>query len=81
MCQVYFRCFREVFLPINKSDTLFSFWVSAGLTNKSSTLIGHLNCMRRIAAPMVGGMVSATALALIVISALFLLLRQRMIEP
>ncbi|MCG8370565.1 MAG: efflux RND transporter permease subunit, partial [Proteobacteria bacterium] len=33
--------------------------------------------MRRIAAPMVGGMVSATILALAVIPALFLLWRQR----
>jgi Cu(I)/Ag(I) efflux system membrane protein CusA/SilA len=33
--------------------------------------------MRRIAAPMVGGMLSATVLALVVIPALFLLLRQR----
>ena len=33
--------------------------------------------MRRIAAPMVGGMVSATLLALVVIPALFLLWRQR----
>lgn len=33
--------------------------------------------MRRIAAPMVGGMVSATILTLIVIPALFLLWRQR----
>ena len=36
--------------------------------------------MRRIAAPMVGGMVSATLLTLIVIPALFLLWRQRAIE-
>jgi Cu(I)/Ag(I) efflux system membrane protein CusA/SilA len=36
--------------------------------------------MRRIAAPMVGGMVSATILTLIVIPALFLLWRQRAIE-
>jgi len=33
--------------------------------------------MRRIAAPMVGGMVSATILTLAVIPALFLLWRQR----
>ena len=33
--------------------------------------------MRRIAAPMVGGMVSATALTLVVVPALFLLWRQR----
>jgi Cu(I)/Ag(I) efflux system membrane protein CusA/SilA len=33
--------------------------------------------MRRIAAPMVGGMVSATVLTLIVIPALFLLWRSR----
>ena len=33
--------------------------------------------MRRIAAPMVGGMVSATLLTLVVIPALFLLWRQR----
>ncbi len=36
--------------------------------------------MRRIAAPMVGGMVSATLLTLVVIPALFLLWRQRAIE-
>ena len=33
--------------------------------------------MRRIAAPMVGGMVSATFLTLIVVPALFLLSRER----
>ena len=33
--------------------------------------------MRRIAAPMIGGMVSATLLTLVVIPALFLLWRQR----
>jgi Cu(I)/Ag(I) efflux system membrane protein CusA/SilA len=33
--------------------------------------------MRRIAAPMVGGMISATVLTLIVIPALFLLWRSR----
>jgi len=32
--------------------------------------------MRRIAAPMVGGMVSATALTLVVIPAVFLLWKQ-----
>jgi Cu(I)/Ag(I) efflux system membrane protein CusA/SilA len=37
--------------------------------------------MRRIAAPMVGGMVSATVLTLIVIPALFLLWRERAIRP
>ena len=36
--------------------------------------------MRRIAAPMVGGMVSATVLTLIVIPALFLLWRRRVME-
>ena len=36
--------------------------------------------MRRIAAPMVGGMISATILTLIVIPALFLLWRSRDIE-
>jgi Cu(I)/Ag(I) efflux system membrane protein CusA/SilA len=36
--------------------------------------------MRRIAAPMVGGMVSATLMTLIVIPALFLLWRQRALE-
>jgi len=36
--------------------------------------------MRRIAAPMVGGMISATILTLIVIPALFLLRRSREIE-
>ena len=35
--------------------------------------------MRRIAAPMVGGMVSATILTLVVIPALFLLWRQKSI--
>ncbi len=35
--------------------------------------------MRRIAAPMVGGMVSATILTLAVIPALFLLWRQNML--
>jgi Cu(I)/Ag(I) efflux system membrane protein CusA/SilA len=35
--------------------------------------------MRRIAAPMVGGMVSATLLTLVVIPALFLLWRQRLV--
>jgi Cu(I)/Ag(I) efflux system membrane protein CusA/SilA len=35
--------------------------------------------MRRIAAPMVGGMISATVLALAVIPALFLLWRQRQV--
>jgi Cu(I)/Ag(I) efflux system membrane protein CusA/SilA len=35
--------------------------------------------MRRIAAPMVGGMVSATVLALVVIPAVFLLWKQRVI--
>jgi Cu(I)/Ag(I) efflux system membrane protein CusA/SilA len=33
--------------------------------------------MRRIAAPMVGGMVSATLLTLVVVPALFLLVRRR----
>jgi Cu(I)/Ag(I) efflux system membrane protein CusA/SilA len=37
--------------------------------------------MRRIAAPMVGGMVSATVLTLIVIPALFLLWRERAVRP
>jgi Cu(I)/Ag(I) efflux system membrane protein CusA/SilA len=37
--------------------------------------------MRRIAAPMVGGMVSATILTLIVIPALFLIWRSRSAEP
>ncbi len=37
--------------------------------------------MRRIAAPMVGGMVSATVLTLIVIPALFLLWRSRHLHP
>jgi Cu(I)/Ag(I) efflux system membrane protein CusA/SilA len=37
--------------------------------------------MRRIAAPMVGGMVSATMLTLIVIPALFLLWRERAVQP
>jgi Cu(I)/Ag(I) efflux system membrane protein CusA/SilA len=37
--------------------------------------------MRRIAAPMVGGMVSATMLTLIVIPALFLIWRGRATEP
>jgi Cu(I)/Ag(I) efflux system membrane protein CusA/SilA len=36
--------------------------------------------MRRIAAPMVGGMVSATILTLIVIPALFLIWRSRAVE-
>lgn len=36
--------------------------------------------MRRIAAPMVGGMVSATVLALAVIPALFLLWRRRQVQ-
>jgi Cu(I)/Ag(I) efflux system membrane protein CusA/SilA len=36
--------------------------------------------MRRIAAPMVGGMVSATMLTLIVIPALFLLWRRRVVS-
>jgi len=36
--------------------------------------------MRRIAAPMVGGMVSATILTLIVIPALFLIWRSRSAE-
>jgi Cu(I)/Ag(I) efflux system membrane protein CusA/SilA len=36
--------------------------------------------MRRIAAPMVGGMVSATILTLIVIPALFLIWRSRAID-
>jgi len=33
--------------------------------------------MRRIAAPMVGGMVSATVLTLVVVPSLFLLWRER----
>jgi Cu(I)/Ag(I) efflux system membrane protein CusA/SilA len=37
--------------------------------------------MRRIAAPMVGGMVSATILTLIVIPALFLVWRTRALVP
>ena len=36
--------------------------------------------MRRIAAPMVGGMISATILTLVVIPALFLLWRERLIR-
>jgi Cu(I)/Ag(I) efflux system membrane protein CusA/SilA len=36
--------------------------------------------MRRIAAPMVGGMVSSTILTLIVIPALYSLVKQRMLE-
>jgi Cu(I)/Ag(I) efflux system membrane protein CusA/SilA len=36
--------------------------------------------MRRIAAPMVGGMVSATVLTLVVIPAVFLLWKQRVIS-
>ncbi|HZF26769.1 MAG TPA: efflux RND transporter permease subunit, partial [Steroidobacteraceae bacterium] len=43
-------------------------------------LIGHgtgAEVLRRIAAPMVGGMVSATLLTLVVVPALFLLLRRR----
>jgi Cu(I)/Ag(I) efflux system membrane protein CusA/SilA len=36
--------------------------------------------MRRIAAPMVGGMISATILTLVVIPAVFLLLRQRSLK-
>jgi Cu(I)/Ag(I) efflux system membrane protein CusA/SilA len=36
--------------------------------------------MRRIAAPMVGGMVSATILTLVVIPALFLLWRRRNLD-
>jgi Cu(I)/Ag(I) efflux system membrane protein CusA/SilA len=36
--------------------------------------------MRRIAAPMVGGMISATILTLVVIPALFLLWREKMVE-
>ena len=36
--------------------------------------------MRRIAAPMVGGMVSATLLTLVVIPALFLLWRRRIVS-
>jgi Cu(I)/Ag(I) efflux system membrane protein CusA/SilA len=36
--------------------------------------------MRRIAAPMVGGMVSATVLTLVVIPAVFLLLKQQAIK-
>jgi Cu(I)/Ag(I) efflux system membrane protein CusA/SilA len=36
--------------------------------------------MRRIAAPMVGGMVSATLLTLIVIPAVFLIWKQRSIR-
>jgi Cu(I)/Ag(I) efflux system membrane protein CusA/SilA len=36
--------------------------------------------MRRIAAPMVGGMVSATLLTLVVIPAVFLLWKQRQIK-
>jgi Cu(I)/Ag(I) efflux system membrane protein CusA/SilA len=43
-------------------------------------LIGHgtgSEIMRRIAAPMVGGMVSATVLTLVVVPALFLLVRRR----
>ena len=39
-----------------------------------------IEVMRRIAAPMVGGMLSATLLTLIVIPALFLLWRSREIE-
>ena len=35
--------------------------------------------MRRIAAPMVGGMVSATILTLVVIPAMFLLWRRRLV--
>jgi Cu(I)/Ag(I) efflux system membrane protein CusA/SilA len=37
--------------------------------------------MRRIAAPMIGGMVSATLLTLVVIPALFLLWQRRVISP
>jgi len=37
--------------------------------------------MRRIAAPMVGGMVSATILTLVVIPALFLFWREKQLIP
>ena len=37
--------------------------------------------MRRIAAPMVGGMLSATLLTLLVIPALFLIWRSRELDP
>ena len=37
--------------------------------------------MRRIAAPMIGGMVTSSALTLVVIPVLYYLWRQRQIEP
>jgi Cu(I)/Ag(I) efflux system membrane protein CusA/SilA len=47
-------------------------------------LFGHgtgSEVMRRIAAPMVGGILSATLLTLFVIPALFLLIQRRHVQP
>jgi Cu(I)/Ag(I) efflux system membrane protein CusA/SilA len=47
-------------------------------------LIGHgagAEVLKRIAAPMVGGMLSATVLTLVLVPALFLLLRRRQLRP
>ena len=47
---------------------------------RKDQLVGSSEVMRRIAAPMVGGMVSATALTLIVIPAVFLLWKSNAIK-